>query len=434
VQSLLTLELFEECLPDCTALLAATSTGAEDQAAQDAAHLLGRALVNAYWCSEIRYNLMQNLSKRHRSRVVKHILGMLLDHNDETAKAAAFIARLTSGGPQLCKAVLAEGGIPMIVTTLEQSNDEQVLTHCAGAIINFTQQTHQITALVACDVIPILVHQARNGNPRPAFSAIQALGNMAVLANEETWQLLLDADLPGVFDSVIRTTYDQIQQLKELLEHEGGAGAVAAAQAAAERFHQAQLVASDRSGKTTPAEREAAAAAAMGAAAAAAASSAPDQVQVALTDLLSASSLTLARVLQRCPDGFVSALVALDLMGPLREVFQARVLPQQLRSGTAFALCRLLLAKERHARDLLKQSVERFANCRDARDILARGGDVFQEISENAKDNPEVMDSVLRQLETMGRMLSRNFADEKEAVDSTFLLTTYNFHVGTSSS
>jgi len=436
VQSLFELELWEESLPDCTALVTiSTRSGSDiyspqgcqdpemDVLGRDAVKCLGRGLVNAYWCSDIRYNILQNLTKKNRHRVVKYILGMLLDQSDETAKAAAFLARLTAGGPKLCKTVMDEGGIPILVNTLEQSTDEQVLTHCAGAIINFTQQTHQISALVACDVIPILAHQARNGNPRPAFSAIQALGNIAVLASEETWQVLIDSDLPAVFDSLIRATFEQIQQLKELMDQSSTPSS------SIERFQQTQADVNDINLQSFPKKDDAFltdASSCLGM------SSTPDQVQVALTDLLSASSLTLARVLQRCPDEFVSALVSLDLMGPLREVFQARVLPQQLRSGTAFALCRLLLAKERHARDLLKQSVERFANCRDARDILARGGGVFQEISENAKDNPEVMDSVLKQLETMGRMLSRNFADEKEAVDSTFLLTTYNFHVGTS--
>ena len=188
--------------------------------------------------------MLRDLPAPHIQPVTMQLMYMILEAligtNDSASsggggimiasRAAAFLLRFCALGKRHCNWLVSQGCIPVILTvlTLTQNQIDSVMASqtpalvsqnaallscmlplwcdATGVLVNVTKYVGMIRLIACCDGISTLVRLARRAVPhaKVASAALQALGNIAVLAEDSKyWTGLLAMGVREAFASAL---------------------------------------------------------------------------------------------------------------------------------------------------------------------------------------------------------------------------------------
>lgn len=324
-----------------------------------------RALVELSWYGDIGpfWTSLMSLSTEQFNTTMKLLVEGLLDCGEHAGKCAAFLARASSRGKQICSAIFNQGGLPVLITSVSSfltpsgrfaadslpapssSLNYFCCNGCAtiANLIRFMPSRLTSEIILCCNGLLLLIRltcsgwEAVVGDATPlaghvnsSREGVQALSNLAVMATEKVWKELLASKCVTAFSAVVTgalldlTKWNQRgaplkSKLKPGKGHAPTAVAFAAAETEAERNWQESF------------------------------------------STLELGVGALARVMEVCPLAFSKEISATPLMQQLQKIFKMDVLPSSLRTNTAFILYSMTCAKDQEASKLLQDGVTRSA-------------------------------------------------------------------------
>jgi TPR repeat protein len=313
-----------------------------------ASSILAESMVELHWAgqtssaSEVFRHLNDTCSQLGLddelcAPVVEAVLRLLLEEKTRAQKAFAFVARITARGSRLCRAVVAAGGIPILVqvmvaavtalvternkiaTEFPSGNGgsstggtpydseigevlplESICANGAAAIANMVRllEPAVVTMIAAADGFPLLIKISCCKQVDLACEALQALSNVAVQADESAWRELMDAGIVSSFVDVIAIALEDLGQLAHGVALEG----------------------------MTEEDRE--------------------SLWQDIFEVLAGGISALSRVMEVCPVEFTQSIAGTPLMSRLHKLFRMDVLPNRLRNITAFVLYNMTCARD----------------------------------------------------------------------------------------
>eukprot|EP01041_Mallomonas_annulata_P004963 gene4963-9931_t len=187
------------------------------------------------------FDLFKDVGGLHRGPLIGHLLCRLLEVNsgstnaiNSASKAAAFLVRLTSQGKRHCQLVTSQGGIPIIIAALISTQNwfdhslpaqQQIITlphllplwcDSTGILVNITKYQGLVGLIIASDGLTALIRLSRRAMPhaRVASAALQAIGNLAVLADDmKTWADLMSIGTKDAFLAALSVPMDDLVDL-----------------------------------------------------------------------------------------------------------------------------------------------------------------------------------------------------------------------------
>jgi hypothetical protein len=300
-----------------------------------------------------------SLSTEQFNAIIKLIVEGVLECNNFSGKCAALLAKASSRGKHICSAILYQGGLPCLISSVstlltpgakasmsdESDPDSAVNYFCCNCcaiianIIRFLPSRLTSELILSCNGLLLLVRltcsgwEAVVGDTVPfaehvncSREGVQALANLAILANEKVWKELLSSKCVTAFSAVVTGA------LLDLNKAQQGVPA------------SKNKMKSGKLGLTF---------------------STPDsELEKKWQDsfaTLEVGVSALARVMEICPLAFSKEIAATPLMAQLQKIFKMDVLPSSLRTNTAFILYSMTCAKDAEASKLLQDGVTRSA-------------------------------------------------------------------------
>lgn len=320
--------------------------------------VLVKALVELNWCGGDFgpfWNCYTSLSSDQFTEVIRLLVVDALRGDDHAGKCVALLARASSRGKHICTVILTQGALPCLVAVVssllspnasKQTEKKSALSYlcCNGCVvianlIRFLSPRLTSELILATNGHLLLVRltcsgwEAIVGEQVPSADqvncsreGVQALANLAILANEKVWKELLNSKCVTAFSAVITGALLDLNKAQQ---------AVPGTRA---KFNSA------KNGLTFTAP----------------VTEAEKRWQESFTTLEIGIN-ALARTMEVCPLAFSKEIAATPLMQQLQKIFKMDVLPSSLRTNTAFILYSMTCAKDAEASKLLQDGVTRSA-------------------------------------------------------------------------
>ena len=332
----------------------------DDELNSRAFKILVRALVELNWFGgdlASFWNCYTSLSPDQFTEVIRILVLDSLRGDDFAGKCVALLARASSRGKHICTVILTQGALPCLVAVVssllspsskqsEKRNSESALSYlcCNGCVvianlIRFLSPRLTSELILATNGHLLLVRltcsgwEAIVGEQVPSAEqvncsreGVQALANLAILANEKVWKELLASKCVTAFSAVITGALLDLNKAQQAV----------------------------------PGTRTKLNAAKNGLTFAAPVTDAEKRWMESFTTLEIGIN-ALARTMEVCPLAFSKEIAATPLMQQLQKIFKMDVLPSSLRTNTAFILYSMTCAKDTEASKLLQDGVTRSA-------------------------------------------------------------------------
>jgi hypothetical protein len=201
--------------------------------------LLVESLVELNWCGgefTMFWTAFTSLSSEHFSAIIKLLVLGVLSCNDYGGKCMALLARASARGKQMCSTILTEGALPCVVAVitlaLSRNNrqnmsgqaEESALNYlcCNGCVILanlirflssklmselvLATNAHLHLIRLTCSGWESIVGEQEfsPGHINCSREGVQALANLAVLANDRVWRELLSSKCVTAFSGTVR--------------------------------------------------------------------------------------------------------------------------------------------------------------------------------------------------------------------------------------